>query len=113
MPNANPPKLMDKLKEAIDNLTTLTIVTEIDAENNARRMSTTINLIEGDITNKIHRDFVSGDLQALRQFHESQVQKGQEIIKQNIEAIKSIFEFIKDNALDEETGRPGAGSGGS
>jgi hypothetical protein len=95
---------LTKLRNAIDGLTKLTIRTVIDGDGGERSMRTVIDLVDGDIENTIHQDFVSGELKGLRDFHEAQVHKGQEIIKNNIAALKAIFELVKDTAPDRRVG---------
>jgi hypothetical protein len=89
----------DKIKAAIGNLVTLTINTSVGADKTKHAMTTVIDLLGGDITNTIDREFVTGDLKELRTFHEAQVLKGQQIIKDNIDALKSLWTLAKD-AID-------------
>ena len=81
------------VRNSLDKLVTLTVVTRVD-DGPVREMKTDIRILEGDITNVVHEDFVGGDLPQLRAFHDSQVAKGQQIIRDNIEAMKSLFELL-------------------
>lgn len=58
-------------------------------------MRTRINLVDGDIENKIGSHFVgSGPYTELRQFHLEQVQKSQDIIQKNLTNLKQLFEIL-------------------
>ena len=85
-----------KISDTIENLITLKIVTSVGAGETGQRMETQINLVAGDIQNSIDREFVTGDLKELRTFHEAQVLKGQQIIKDNIEATKALATLVRD-----------------
>ncbi len=71
-----------------------TIVTE-SQEAGGKMISTKINLIEGDITTTIHSDFVK-DKKAIADFHKDQINKAEQIIKQNVETVKSIADALLD-----------------
>ncbi|NKC12857.1 MAG: hypothetical protein GKR94_11840 [Gammaproteobacteria bacterium] len=75
-----------------------TEVTKDDAP--TRSIKTQINLIDGDISNAFDEGFVTGDLTKLVDFHQTQVDKGQQIIKDNLEALKSLYELITANEKD-------------
>ena len=100
--NGDSDNLLDKLTRAVNGLTKLNIVTKVsDGSKNQIKMETVIDLVDGDITNNIHRDFVVGELKELRAFHESQVNRGQDIIKENIAALKAIFELAIETAQEK------------
>lgn len=92
----------EKIADAVEKLITLTITTTVGPDGAGPQMQTTIDLVQGDIKNRIDRDFVTGDLKELRSFHESQVLKGQQIIKDNIEALKALWGFVKDRAAEKK-----------
>ena len=88
-------EILDKLWKAIEGMTKLEITTALEGDQQ-RSMVTVIDLVDGDIKNTIHKDFVTGDLKSLRDFHEAQVHKGQEIVKNNIAALKALLELVID-----------------
>ena len=94
----------DKIAQAITKVIELKITTSVtdasDANKLERAMVTKINLVEGDIKNTMDREFVVGDLKDLRAFHETQVLKAQQIIKDNLEALKTLWALVKDAAAD-------------
>lgn len=93
--------------DALDKLVSLEIVTsvgdvkyknnkfEIAFDANPKVLYSKIDLLQGDITTVMNKDYVSGDYQALRTFHEEQITRGQDIIKQNIEAAKALASALK------------------
>jgi hypothetical protein len=91
----------EKIAQAIDNVVKLQIETSVtDANKVERKMVTTIKLVEGDIKNSMDREFVVGELKELRAFHETQVLKAQQIIKDNLEALKALWALVKDASAD-------------
>ncbi len=97
-------KLADKIEKSLANLVTLDIVTAVGSPDGTdlkpdygkdRVMTTKIDLLQGDITNVIDEAFVSGDLESLRSFHENQVLKGQEIVHDNLQALKELYETAR------------------
>ena len=94
----------DKIAQAITKVIELKITTSVtdasDANKLERAMVTKINLVEGDIKNTMDREFVVGDLKDLRAFHETQVLKAQQIIKDNLDALKTLWALVKDAAAD-------------
>ena len=69
-----------------------TNVTAINQPLPGHRMHTRINLVDGDIENEIGTEFMSaGPYTELREFHLQQVQKGRQIIQQNLESIQQMF----------------------
>lgn len=104
---------LTNLKEAFEDLKDLKIITvigpmevgigenqeityESPANGSAKLMVTRIDLIDGDVINIVDPAFVNGDLQNIREFHNEQVQKGNDIIVRNIDAIISLAEKIRD-----------------
>ena len=91
----------EKIAQAIEKVVELEITTSvIDTNKVERAMVTTINLVEGDIKNTMDREFVVGELKELRPFHETQVLKAQQTIKDNLEALKTLWALVKDAAAD-------------
>ncbi len=62
-----------------------------------QRMMTRINIVDGDIENEIGRDFIDGPYAGLRDFHLQEVDKGVDIIKQNLENLQNLFETLSDS----------------
>jgi hypothetical protein len=63
---------------------------------NCKAMESKINLIDGDITSLIDQAFVTGDYKELRAFHQAQEARGQQIIKDNIAALKELLSFAAE-----------------
>ncbi len=93
-------EIKEKIAKAIENLVTLKIVTSVSSNAGTHKMETLIKLAEGDIENNMDREFVTGELKELRTFHEAQVLKGQQIIKDNIDALKALLVLVRDWAPD-------------
>lgn len=98
-------KLADRIKDSLANLVTLKIVTAVGQPDGKtlepkydedRVMTSKIDLLQGDITNVIDEAFISGELEPLRSFHEDQVLKGEEIVRNNLEALRKLFEMAVD-----------------
>lgn len=102
----------DKILKALDSLTTLEIVTAVgptllDAEGrpklglgDAKVMVSRLRLLDGDLTHKLDEAFVTGELASLREFHESQVTRGIEIIKGNIAALGELYRLLRQVEAD-------------
>lgn len=71
------------------------IVADIAPDADTKAMVTRIDLIDGDIRNLIDPAFVTGDLQSVRDFHNEQVKKGNDIIVRNIEAVADLAKKIE------------------
>jgi hypothetical protein len=112
---ANPGGMMGKLSEKIEkslaNLVTLEIVTAVGRTDGTtlepdyaqdRVMTSKIDLLQGDVTNVIDEAFVSGELAPLRAFHESQVLKGQQIVHDNLAALKALYEMAREYQSPEQ-----------
>jgi hypothetical protein len=67
-------------------------------------MQTDINLVQGDITNLIATDFAEGKYADVRQFHETQVLKAEDLVKGNVEALVSLANLVRDVFQDETAG---------
>ena len=100
--------LVDKLKAQGADLTTLKIETKVvGSAGRARALRTSIDLIDGDIVNEVHEDFLTGELGELRAFHGDQVSKAEGIVKARVEMMKAILgklgELITDEPDDDES----------
>jgi hypothetical protein len=99
-----------RIKGAINNLVTLEIVTavgKVKATGTGKRhldvawddepvaILTQVDLLQGDIKTCFHEDFVTGKYASLRDFHETREKQGHQIVKDNIQALKELLEFVK------------------
>lgn len=104
---------IDKLKASAENLVTLKITTAIGnaepdpkAPNNyvaakdAKVMHSSIDLLQGDITTIIPEDFMQPSLSAIRQYHQTREEAGQQIIKENISCIKELVLLVEKISND-------------
>ena len=108
---------------AIDNLKTLeikTIIGEIDRDSNnnivavagnSDAIETQIDMIDGDITTAMSDKFLTDPNYApLRDFHANREKEGHKIIKDNIEALKSLvglFDTVKTKSEEGDDGETG------
>ena len=91
--------LIDNLKRCFKNLTTLEIKTVKDPD--TKGICTKIDLIQGDITNTFNEELFK-DPETLRQFHEAQVTKAENIVEKNLEALRSLIELARAHDLDSK-----------
>lgn len=110
-------KLLDTIKNALENLVTLEIVTavgqikfqaseqpsnpserlpDIDFSKDPKVMLTKINLLQGDIRTVLDPAFVTGDYQSLRDFHLAREKEGHDIIQKNLAALKELYNTVKE-----------------
>jgi hypothetical protein len=96
---------LEDLKKAVVNAKTLEITTAVgpitwDASKQdyipvsdltIKAMKTKIDLFEGDMMTQMDPEFATGTLQSLRDFHLKTQADGRDIIKQNVEALESLF----------------------
>ncbi len=99
---------IEKLKAQGADLTTLKIETKVvGAEGRSRAIRTSIDLVDGDIVNEVHADFLGGDLEQLRTFHSEQVAKAEGIVRARIEMLTAAFgklgQLLTDSDDDEPT----------
>ena len=88
--------ILDSLKEAAVNLMTLEITTTVISDE-PKEIKTKIDLVQGDISNSLNEAFLKDeDLQPIRDFHTGQVEKGQAIIKGNIEVIIDLVKQLRE-----------------
>jgi hypothetical protein len=83
-----------RILQSIENLVTLNIETIVNDGDIAKKMSSTINLIDGDITTEFDIAFVTGDLKELRDYHTQREGQGHQIIKDNIEALEHLIQLF-------------------
>ena len=89
-------EILDSLKEAAVNLMTLEITTTVISDE-PKEIKTKIDLVQGDISNTLNEAFLKDkDLQPIREFHTGQVEKGQAIIKGNVEVIVDLVKQLRD-----------------
>ena len=105
-------QLADKVLEALKAVQQLQIVTAVgkvtvtnafDASNrqveiaqDQKAMVTAIDLVQGDIVNGLDEAFAPGQDDALREFHERQVELGNQIIERNLQLLKDMAKEIID-----------------
>ncbi|NOX46261.1 MAG: hypothetical protein GXO89_04710 [Chlorobi bacterium] len=103
------PSFMEKMLEGLEGLETLkirTIVAELkydattknyvhDDGQSVEGIISEIHLATGDIDTRMTEKF-TGDYEALREYHQMKEEKGQEIIRKNIELIQEIVKTIID-----------------
>jgi hypothetical protein len=84
-----------KIEKFLDDLETLSITTQVGSDDaTAKKIVTEIHLAKGDLKTTIHEDFITGPLQSLRDFHATQVEKGQTTVMNNIEAMIRVARQI-------------------
>jgi len=108
-------KVEDSLKALMD-LQIITVVGEVTVSNafgpaenrnieiaaDQQAMVTSINLVQGDITNGLDKSFAPGQDDALREFHERQVKLGNDIINRNLRLLKEMATEIIDIVKEEK-----------
>ena len=89
-------EILADLKKAAANLMTLEVTTTVVGDE-PKEIKTKIDLVQGDITNSLDEAFLKEtDLQPIREFHTGQVEKGQAIIKGNVEVIVDLVKQLRD-----------------
>ncbi len=108
---------LNTVRKIVKDLTTLevvTLVTEIQVNKQqqpdgsekttfaaqdqavAKGCVTTINMVDGDIRNYIGDGLADEEYDRITQFHSTQVEKGQEVIRSTISALKDAAQLIKE-----------------
>ncbi|OEU62361.1 MAG: hypothetical protein BBJ57_11520 [Desulfobacterales bacterium PC51MH44] len=82
------------LRKIFINALELKITTTV-TKGSTEQISTTINLLEGDITTTMHKNFVP-DLQNVADFHKEQVVKAEQIIERNINTLKNLADALME-----------------
>lgn len=89
-------EILGHLEKAATNLMTLEITTTVGGAQ-PRAIKTTIDLVQGDISNSLDDAFLRDeDLKPIRDFHDRQVEKGQAIIKGNVDVIVNLVKQLRD-----------------
>ncbi len=103
----------------MEKLTTLEIVTgvgvtgldeaghpQLPVGNDSQVMVSRIRLLEGDVTTFMDESFVTGAHAALREFHEAQVGRGLQMIKDNLAALGELYRLLRQVEADTPPGPP-------
>jgi hypothetical protein len=93
---SKPDSLSQKLLAAVGAAVELKVVTQVgDAA-----IATSINLVQGDITNVVPEKFWAPDQQIIREFHQAQVEQAKSIVERNLRLIgefgKQVAEAITE-----------------
>jgi len=115
-------KLLNKLKAAVEDGVTLRVVTVVgdvtaDVQDKAGAgskvevdgtgqpcISTVFDLIDGDVRTYVHHSFVKEEpLKPMLTFHKEREQLAQDRVEKNIQALKSLYCFVRDE-LDKRDG---------
>lgn len=89
-------EILDSLKNAASNLMTLEITTTV-VGGERKEIKTKIDLVQGDISNSLDEAFLKDtELHPIREFHTGQVEKGQAIIKGNVEVIVDLVKQLRE-----------------
>ena len=83
------------VKQAIANLMTLKIVTEVTGGPEDEKLETCIDLFQADRTNQLHKNFLKDpDLAPLRDFHADQVRLAEEDIQRKLDFLQRMASGI-------------------
>ncbi len=83
------------LKQAMANLLSLKITTQVTGDGEPEELVTIIDLFGADRCNKIHRDFIKDpELAVLREFHAEQVRLAEEDIQEKVEFLMNLGRAI-------------------
>ncbi len=103
--------VLKKITDALERLLTLEVKTVVwDGEHGDRDITTQIRLATGDITTRMHADFIGGELDAMREFHAEQVSRGQKIIADHVKTLLDLVSELRGGrqsvggAVDEAVG---------
>ena len=101
--------LIKKIKNALENLITLEIITAVgqvdfNAENgpdldfgkDPKVILSKINLLQGDIKTVYDPEFITGNYGELKDFHKTREEMGHQMIKDNLDALMRLFNLAKD-----------------
>jgi uncharacterized protein (DUF2164 family) len=97
---ANP--IFDKVIKALDGLAMLNVETVVVDKGGNKTIKTEMNLIGGDIRTKIDKEFITGELTSIREFHNQQVTNAREVVSSNVAAMVDLAEKIGDK-IEEYT----------
>jgi glutamate 5-kinase len=106
--------LIDSIKQKLSNLTTLEIITAVGAPQlderghlkvthgaDSKLMFTQIRLLQGDVVTNVDESFVTGEYAELREFHQARVADGLQTVKDNIAALKQLYQLVTAIERDE------------
>lgn len=103
--------LINRIKEALENLVTLEVITavgqvkfggpgtqnpDLDTDKDYKLILTKIDLLQGDIKTVYDPEFVTGNYRELKEFHKSREEQGHQLVKDNLAALKSLFDLVMD-----------------
>ena len=89
-------EILGHLEKAANNLMTLEITTTV-VGNQPKEIKTKIDLLQGDISNTLDEAFLRDEeLKPIRDFHAGQVEKGQAIIKGNVDVIVDLAKQLRN-----------------
>ncbi len=91
---ANP--IFDKVIKALDGLAALNVETIVVDKAGNKTIKTEMDLIGGDIRTRIDKDFITGELTSVREFHNQQVTNAREVVSSNVAAMVDLAEKIGD-----------------
>jgi hypothetical protein len=113
MPGKDLITLMSDIKNSLEHLVTLEIITavgaikvnddkgpDLDYDKAPKMILTKINLLQGDIKTVFDEEFVTGPYQALREFHGAREKEGYQLVQNNIAALERLFQFVKSLARE-------------
>lgn len=92
-----PDSIVDNLKKMATELMKLRISTIVNEADSQKKLETTINLLDGDISNSMDGAFLRDEqLVPIRDFHAQQIEKGQAVIKGNVDILISLSDKFKE-----------------
>lgn len=108
--------LIAQIKNALGNLVTLEIITavgqvqfddkgknpDLDRGQAHKVILSKIDLLQGDIKTVFDPEFVTGNYQELRDFHKLREEQGHQLIKDNLAALKQLFDLAKDLRAEKD-----------
>lgn len=88
--------IFDKVIQAMNGLATLNVETIVVDKGGNKAIKTEMNLVGGDIRTRIDKDFITGELTSIREFHNQQVTNAREVVSSNVAAMVDLAEKIGD-----------------
>ena len=88
--------IFDKAIKALDGLATLNVETIVVDNGGNKAIKTEMDLIDGDVKTRIDKDFITGELTSIREFHNQQVTNAREVVSSNVAAMVDLAEKIGD-----------------
>jgi len=98
--------IYDKVLEILKDFTTVSVTTNV-TEGAEKIIKTEINIVDGDATFSIHKDFLP-NAASLCDMHNKQVAESKETIARTIEALAELGEKIGDKLEDYVASRGGS-----